>query len=451
MKQISMFAFAAALTLAGFTSCSDDDDVTPSGNNNVMANGIVLLQVPEEVVAGDTVSIGLRVNPSTTVLTKDNFSLDCYEPNVYEVELSKEEKTYLGDTVKTEATRASYVTSSESFSIVELLNDSLNGEPLDGQYVLRIAAQSDRNIIDCSRWTLVCSTLDANGDTANISSELFSMKQIPQPKGGIFAWAPQAQNYTSGKLKSDSVNKKVIFDSIYVNGAKWYLTPRKYKNPSTEGVMTYDYDKYVHDVTPALLQDTTVLTTTKEEIEWPDMYKKGSEHAFSAVPDSTKAPFSSFGKDGKNYETLTNVLTVTDKYGHVSVWMQPLNYVIPTTIYTEVACDDPIATGKYYVDDIKGYMLTNYGIDIDIIKRYPMQFAQNKQGVVMGQIGGFAAALQTNTELFFDGIDYHAGSNKSVSPELLFSKIFLTDEIYGVSEKDVIIKVIQKFKRAAAE
>ena len=447
-----MFAFAAALTLVGFTSCNDDEnDVIPSGNNNVTANGIVLLQVPEEVVAGDTVSICLRVNPSTTVLTKDNFSLDCYEPNVYEVELSDAEKAYIGDTAQIDGTRASYVTSSESFSIVELLNDSLDGEPLDGQYVLRIAAQSDRNIIDCSRWTLVCSTLDANGDTANISSELFSMKQIPQPKGGIFAWAPQAQNYTSGKLKSDSVNKKVIFDSLYVNGAKWYLTPRKYKNHSTEGVMTYDYDKYVNDVAPALLQDTTVLTTTKEEIEWPDMYKTGSEHAFSAVPDSTTAPFSSFGEDGKNYESLTNVLTVTDKYGHVSVWMQPLNYVIPTTIYTEVPVDDPVVSGKYYVDDIKGYMLNNYGIDIDIIKRYPYQFSQNKQGVVMGEIGGVAAALHTNTDFFFDGLTFFIGSSKSVSADLLFSKIFLTDEIYGVSEKDVIIKVIQKFKRTAAE
>ncbi len=93
----------------------------------MLPSGIVLLSVPDEVLAGDTAIIRFRVNPSTAVLTKDNFSLDYYDPNVYEVEISEAEIQYLGDTVQAARKRATYVTNSDSFNIVELQSNSLDG------------------------------------------------------------------------------------------------------------------------------------------------------------------------------------------------------------------------------------------------------------------------------------------------------------------------------------
>ncbi len=451
MKQIFKSGLAAVLAIAGLASCSsDDNDSNSSGKSSVAPSGIVLLSVPDEVVAGDTATIRFRVNPSTALLTKDNFSLDCYDPNVYEVEISDAESQYLGDTVQAARKRATYVTKSESFSIVELLNDSLDGQALDGQYVLRIAAQSTRNIIDCSLWTLVCTTPDAKGDTANITSELFGIKQIPQPKEGIFAWSPQAVSYWNGKIMAE--NKVFVIDSTYVNGSKWYLMPRKYVNHTTGGVMEYDYDTYVKDVTPMLLKDTTVLTTKKSEMEWPDMYKTGQDHAFTAVPDSTTEPFASYEADGsKNFETLTNVLAVTDKYGHVSVWTQPLNFVLATIIYVELPVDDPVVAGRYRVDDIQSYTLTNYGIDLSIIERYPVQFFKNKAATVNAELGMTPMPTHINSNYIFDGLTLGSGSNKSVAADLLFRKIYLTNELYGLTDDDAIIKTVQRFKRAAAE
>ena len=448
MKHI-ILALTAALAALSFTACSDDDNDAVS-KSNASVGGIVLLYVPTEVVAGDTATIRFRVNPSSAPITKDNISLDCYEPNVYEMQKSHLEKVYVGDTVPTELVmaRASYVTPSESYTIVELLNDSADGKPLDGQYVLRVAAQSERNIFDLSQWTLVCTSPDANGDTANVSSQLFPLKQIPQPKDGLFAWSPQAVNFRTGTMHMTSPGN-VFIDSVTVNGSKWVITPRTYVNATTGGTMTYDYDTYVHDVTPVLLQDTTALTTTKQELTWGDLDEANGSHSFTAIPDTTVAPFSSYEADGDtNFVTLTNVLAVTDKYGHVSIWSQPMTYVLATKLYVDMPVPDPVVAGTYQLDDPQGYMKEHYGVDIDIIQRYPLLHRQDKVATFSSEMAMYAFPSMKKNNFIYDNFILAAGHNKEVAPDVLFRNIFLTTELYGVSKTDVYLKFQQIFRRA---
>lgn len=445
--------FAACISVMGFSSCSSDDDVktNPTEKSNISPNGIVLLSVPNEVVAGDTVEISFRINPSTATITKENLSLDCLASNVFDVEISDEENLYLGNSTSTDddteaETRAmSYVQSSESFSIVSLRNDSIDGKALDGQYVIRVAAQSARNIIDESKWALVCSATDANKDTANVSSEVFAMTQIPQPKNGVFAWSPQALNYKVGTIKRD-VDMLYYMDSTAVNGTRWYTTPRTYKNKITGEVRTYDYAKYVKQAKAMLMQDSTVLTTTDKEVTDKALMNTENSHIYSAVPDTKSEPFATFENDNtQNFVTFTNVLSLTDKYGHVSVWAQPMNYVLTNTLYVEIAVPDPVVAGDYSASNIKEYLLSKYGIDLDVSDRYPYKAYRSGAGLKSHGLGAKPMSRQMTNRFVYDDL-YVNYITETLTVEKLFSHICNFCKLYGLSENDIFLQMIQKFK-----
>ena len=440
---------AAAISMMGLSSCSKDDKgetpVVDPVNTTIYPGGIVLLNVPEVVVSGDTAEIRFRVNPSTAVLTKKDFSLDCCASDVYDVQYSDVEKKYLGSDANSVTSRASYVQPSENLSIVDLQNDTLNGKTLDGQYVIRVAAQSSRNIIDMSKWALVCSTIDVNGDTANVSSEQFEIKQIPTPKNGVFAWAPQALSYMVGKVKL----KKGYIDSTHVNGTKWYVMPRTYKNALTGAVTSYDYDKYVKNAKPLILQNTTSLTCTDEEIEVPESKKSSVvAHVYTAIPETSAEPFASLAMDGdKKFASFTSVLTLTDKYGHSGVWTQPFNYVLATTLNVDIQVPNPVVAGTYTVGNVADFMLSEYGIDVNVIDRYPCKYLHDANVIDYSNIGMTADCKKATNTFVCDQLILLAGRNTSVAPDVLFGNIYLADELFGTSSNDVMMKFIQKLKQ----
>ena len=452
-KNFCMFVLAAAaLSMMGLSSCCNDDKeetpVVDPVKTTIYPGGIVLLNVPNEVVSGDTTEIRFRVNPSTAVLTKENFSLDCCASDVYDVQYSDAEKKYLGSDTNSASTRASYVQTSENLSIVDLQNDTINGKTLDGQYVIRVAAQSSRNIIDMSKWALVCSTVDVNGDTANVSSEQFEIKQIPTPQNGVFAWAPQALSYMVGKVKMNSDSKTYYMDSLQVNGTKWYVVPRTYKNALTGAETSYDYDKYVSNAKPLILQDTTSLSCTDKEMGVPEYMKSAVAHAYTAIPETSAEPFASLAMDGdKKFASFTNVLTLTDKYGHMGVWTQPLNYVLATTLNLNLQVPDPVVAGKYTVDNVADFMLSEYGIDVNVIDRYPCRNIKNTQASIHRNIGMTSICGLNSNKFVYDQLTLGAGTNTSVAPGVLFSNIYLTDALVGISDDDVMMRFIQKFNQ----
>ena len=382
-KFISLFAIAAAVLV----SCNEKN-TDPEQPETINPDGIVLLSIPEQVVAGDTVAIRLRVNPSTARFNAGNVSLDCVASRIYDAQYSESEVKYLGGNAATRTdiiekdVVVPYVQNTENYSVVDVVPDTLNNESLSGQYLVLVKAQSEKNIIDCSRLALVCKYEDENGETAYVSSEPFTITQIPQPSDAIFAWSPQALSLHAGSFSGDG---QMVSDSV--NAVKWYLLARTYKEASTGAVIQYDYAKYITDVNIQLEKGSVEIACEQGKTDFDGVYSAGMTEMRYATPDVSQDPVKTLFEQGSDnkYETFTNKLTVTDKYGHVGGWSQNLNYVIPTRLTFKLDVPEDVVKGTYYVVN-KFETLAEYGIDAELVLRYPCLnltslSAQNSHGV----------------------------------------------------------------------
>ena len=382
-KFISLFAVAAAVLV----SCNEKN-TDPEQPETINPDGIVLLSIPEQVVAGDTVAIRLRVNPSTAGFNAANVSLDCIASRIYEAQYSESEVKYLGGNPATRTdivekdVAVPYVQNTENYSIVDVVPDTLNNESLSGQYLVLVRAQSEKNIIDCSNLALVCKYEDENGETAYVSSETFVITQIPQPSDAIFAWSPQSLSLHAGTFTGDG---QMTSDSV--NAVKWYLLARTYKEASTGSVIQYDYAKYITDVNIQLEKGSVEIACEQGKTDFDGVYSAGMTEMRYATPDVSQDPVKTLFEQGSDnkYETFTNKLTVTDKYGHVGGWSQNLNYVIPTRLTFKLDVPEDVVKGTYYVVN-KLETLSEYGIDAELVLRYPCLnltslSAQNSHGV----------------------------------------------------------------------
>ena len=388
-KIISLFAIAAAVLVSCNEKNTDPDEpVQPEEPTVEVINpeGIVFLSIPEQVVAGDTVAIRLRVNPSSAQFNAENLSIDCIASRVYDAQYSEAEVKYLGSDAVTKsadaATRASYVQNTENYSIAGVVADTLNNESLEGQYLVLVKAQSEKNIIDCSNLALVYKYEDENGETACVSSETFVITQIPQPSDAIFAWSPQSLSLHAGAFTGDG---QMTSDSV--NAVKWYLLARTYKEASTGSVIQYDYAKYITDVNIQLEKESVEIACEQGKTDFDGVYSAGMTEMRYATPDVSQDPVKTIFEQGSDnkYEVFTNKLIVTDKYGHVGGWSQNLNYVIPTRLTFKLDVPEDVVKGTYSVVN-KFETLAEYGIDAELVLRYPCLnltslSAQNSHGV----------------------------------------------------------------------
>ncbi len=367
--KVILLAFAVAFCTWACTKAGESIKTSET-----IPGGIVLLSVPEQIVAGDSAAICFRVNPSNAAFQMENLFIDCLAPDVYEAEISDGERKYLGDSAPEESrlghTRASYLHPSANCSIVECRPDSLDGEELEGQYVAIIKAQSERNIIDCSSLALVCSLTGQNGEEVNISSETFRLLQIPRPENAVFAWSPQALSLHSASLKPDTETVKAVNDTI--NAIKWYLLARTYLNPETGSSLKYDFDKYIVSANVSLFRETEEIALNEKTVDFEGVYSGMLTQLCAAFPDITEEPFKTLFEEGsdRKYESFTNGFAITDRFGHRAEWTQNLNYVIPCEITYPLDLPEDVTAGKYEITD-KFATLLEYGIDAEIMNRYP--------------------------------------------------------------------------------
>lgn len=129
----------------------------------------------------DTVTKGMdfnslfRVNPSGVQLTREMIALDC---------ISSRRFFSLAPNIK-----ASYIKSSESFSLKDLAADkNAAGEPLDGQYVATLTSATEETVWDESRMAFVGAYADEDGQTQYISSDVFQTVMMPLPHEGLDIW-----------------------------------------------------------------------------------------------------------------------------------------------------------------------------------------------------------------------------------------------------------------------
>lgn len=440
MKKFFRIFFIAILAEALITSCSNDDDVkTPTTIN---PNGIILLSAPKQVVAGNTATIKFRVNPSNVnMLSKENISLDCVAPDIYNVEISDDENQYNGTSAKTNRkSKASYVQASDNYTIIDFYPDSLNGQQLKGQYIIRVQAQATRNIIDRSLWTVVCSYKTNKGDTVDISSETFNMLQIPQPKDGVFAWSPQAISLKVGDNYPVFVDKQPCgFANTTINGVKWFVAPRNYRNALTNAVITYDYDEYIANASVTLLNGSDTIPCNYNCNEYTSSEYDGCKYGYSAIPNVDKEPIASIYNDtiDKKYVTFTNCLCITDNFGNKSVWKQDVNYVVPEIITLYLNLPESITTGSYKPLDIEDKIL-EYGIDDNMIKRYPhcsigSSFVSSES---LNNSGCYVIETQRDNGLGIDQLNVVC--SKPMSPETFCKGIYYANSVtkYAPTNKE---------------
>ena len=417
MKKFITLAAVAAAVLA---ACSKEK---PEEVKIINPNGIVLLSVPEQIVAGDSAAIRLRVNPSTARLTTGNLSIDCVQSMIYDAEYSEAEQKYCGIATKSaDAAAIPYVQNTDSYSICSVVPDSLDRKALEGQYIVIVKAQDTRNIIDRSTLALVCKFEDENRDTAYISTGTFSLPQIPRPGDAIFAWSPQSMSLHAGALNPKKDTVVVTNDTI--NCSKWYLFARSYKNAASGNTIRYDYSKYISDVKVQLYNGSDEIACNQKKTDFGGVYSSMIDEMCAGYPDIAQEPFKPLFENGsdRKYETYTNTLTVTDKYGHADRWSQDLNIVVPISISFKLDVPEEVTTGKYNVVD-KEATYAEYGIDVETIKRYP---SLNLVALNAANMGGteISFAGHSRDDSFGIGSVIVAAGRKSIKADLLCSRVF---------------------------
>ena len=191
MKKIAVFFTASLMLLAG---CVKDDLSwrallsVEKQNQEELAKKVEGLQksnTPFMLVMVDspvdTVTKGMdftslfRVNPSGVQLTKEMIALDCISS-----------KRFYSTAPNT---KASYVKSSESFSLKDLAADkNASGESLDGQYIATLTSATEETVWDESRMAFVGAYADEAGQTQYISSDVFQTVMMPLPHEGLDIW-----------------------------------------------------------------------------------------------------------------------------------------------------------------------------------------------------------------------------------------------------------------------
>ena len=137
------------------TACSNDDwkeDVNEL--KKPVPSGVVLLDdAAVRVVKGNQFRITFRMNPSGTTLNREDVELDV-----------RNSDTYFCTEQAPTGTRASYVTSSDYYELLQIEADKNEaGEILDGQWVATIQTKGEANFRNVADLLLVVNYTDAAG------------------------------------------------------------------------------------------------------------------------------------------------------------------------------------------------------------------------------------------------------------------------------------------------
>lgn len=197
------------------TACSNDDwkeDVNEL--KKPVPSGVVLLDdAAVRVVKGNQFRITFRMNPSGTTLNREDVELDV-----------RNSDTYFCTEQAPTGTRASYVTSSDYYELLQIEADKNEaGEVLDGQWVATVQTKGEANFRNVADLLLVVNYTDAAGVTHKVSSSGVQVEIVPTVDEGVSLAYCGVQNYRDAK---EAVNPYILFVDIkaYKNagGDEWH-------------------------------------------------------------------------------------------------------------------------------------------------------------------------------------------------------------------------------------
>lgn len=269
------------------------------------------------------------------------------------------------------------------------------------------------------------------------------MSQIPQPKDGVFAWSPQAISLKVGDNYPTFVDNKQPsgFANTTINGVKWFVTPRNYRNVITNAVVSYDYDKYIANTNITLLNESDTIPCDYKVNEYKNAEYDGCKYGYSAIPDVNEEPIASIynGTANKKYVTYNNCLSITDKFGNKAEWKQDVNYVIPEIITLSLDLPESITTGVYKVLNIEDKFI-EYGIDANMIERYPhctigSSFVTPES---LNHLGCYVIETQHSSGLGLDCLNVVYNGKGTITSETFCKEIYYANNIakYATTSKE---------------
>lgn len=319
---------------------------------------------PTEVVNGDTAKVLFRLNPSLATLTKEQLTIDCVYSNIYTLKEDKQDPT--------SESRASYVQNNSNYTLVDLQQDTLQGDTLQGQWIAKVLVKTDKNIFDKSTLALVATYKDKDGKENQISSESFNMDLVPTPDDGVTAWAPTLYTDTT-KINGNQEKPTAYY---------WIAEENMYQNASGAYVV-YDMDKRIRSVKHSLGTLDNDSTTTEQETQIEEISGK-KLRLYSYLPDATKEPFCDLLVGKQNSYAAPSILTLTDKTGHEAFKSVNSHYSHFRKVELEVDCPKQLKAGETYHIDLEK-ALADFGYSADEFK---IATIGRNLGVAIGKYNG---------------------------------------------------------------
>lgn len=308
--------------------------------------GLVFIENPADTMTkGETMQMRFRINPSGVKFTKDMLLLDCFSSLCF--------------SRKDPGTRASYVKSSEHFSISSLEADKdAAGSTLDGQYVLKMAAAANDAVWDESILAFVGAYKDHEGKIQYFSTQSYPVVMMPRPDEGLNPWYyPNAtfQSQISGKNQDGN---SYVLDTL---GAVFF---------ALDGVDFIDKEKKTSRRYSAGFLKDAVFTP---DAGYPPLHAilDTDRHYVRFYPDTTGNDIWRAFQDqnGTAHQDVKGTVTLTDRWGATAsyqlsmAWYNTINLVENVTVkMSDLNLQNPIVS----VDMTESFKSAGY--DASLIK-----------------------------------------------------------------------------------
>ena len=308
--------------------------------------GMVFIENPADTMTkGESVQMRLRVNPSGVKFTKDMLLLDGISSLCF----------YR----KEPGTKASYVQSSDHFSIASLAADkNAAGNTLDGQYVLKMAAAANEAVWDESVIAFVGAYKDHAGKLQYISTSSYPVVMMPRPAEGLNPWHYPNATFLSTISGKNEAGNSYVLDTL---GVVYF---------ALDGIDFINKEKKLSRRYHAGYLKEAVFTP---DAGYPPVHTRldTEQHYVAFYPDTTENDiWRAFQeKEGYAHQDVKGTLTLTDRWGATvsypisMAWFNAINLVQQVTVKeSELDKSDP----KVTIDMTDAFKQAGY--DVSLIK-----------------------------------------------------------------------------------
>lgn len=290
--------------------------------------GLVFIDNPADTMTkGESFQMRFRINPSGVSFTKDMLLLDGISSLCF----------YRKDP----GTKASYVKSSDHFSIASLAADKNEaGNTLDGQYVLKMAAAADDAVWDESVIAFVGAYRDHESKLQYFSTPSYPVVMMPRPAEGLNPWHYPNATFLSTISGKNEAGNDYVLDTL---GVVYY---------ALDGIDFVNNEKKMSRRYHAGYIKDAVFTPDEG---YPPVHTRldTEEHYVAFYPDTTENDiWRAFQeKEEVTHQDVKGTLTLTDRWGATAsytismAWFNAINLVQKVTVKSsELDKSNPIVT-----------------------------------------------------------------------------------------------------------